>query len=119
MPFTLFTSSSPSDKSSGRRSLRSGKSKLDKKSVSRPRPYEWPAFVPPAPQPQPRPRPNYDQAEAAYRLRMGAEFKELGCQLISLRDAKLREELVRGVDIVNLNVKSARSRRPRQQPGLK
>ncbi|KAI0630966.1 hypothetical protein C8Q77DRAFT_1062557 [Trametes polyzona] len=98
MPFTLFTSS-PSDKSSGRRSLRSGKSKLDKKTMSRPRPYEWPAFVPPAPQPQPqppRPRPNYDQAEAAYRLRMGAEFKELGCQLISLRDAKLREELVRG-----------------------
>ncbi|EIW55384.1 uncharacterized protein TRAVEDRAFT_51506 [Trametes versicolor FP-101664 SS1] len=86
------------------RSLGSGKStsKFDKRTIGRPSAYEWPAFQPrPQPRPQPRSQPVvYGPPPTAAQIQVllyrGREFKELGTELISLRDAQAREELVRG-----------------------
>ncbi|OJT03186.1 hypothetical protein TRAPUB_6234 [Trametes pubescens] len=91
-----FTKSSTPSTCAECRSLGSGKStsKLDKRTIGRPSAYEWPAF-----QPRPQPKPDVaplSQAQIEVLLYRGREFKELGAELISLREAKLREELVRG-----------------------
>ncbi|KAL1946378.1 hypothetical protein VTO73DRAFT_15505 [Trametes versicolor] len=84
------------------RSLGSGKStsKFDKRTIGHPSAYEWPAFQPrPQPRPQPQPivyGPLPTPAQIQVLLYRGREFKELGTELISLRDAQAREELVRG-----------------------
>ncbi len=83
------------------RSLGAGKSKskLDKKIISRPREYEWPAFQPqPRPQPQPqRPsKPTHEVIPLSQEKVDELIRKGLGTQLISLQDARMREELVRG-----------------------
>lgn len=72
--FSTFTHASSYGKSAGRRSLWSGKSKsksIEKRRIGSPRLNQWSPLVP-------RPK------------------KEVGLQLIPLRDAGLREELVRG-----------------------
>ncbi|OJT03185.1 hypothetical protein TRAPUB_6233 [Trametes pubescens] len=72
--FSTFTHASTYGKSAGRRSLWSGKSKsksIEKRRIGSPRLNQWSPLVP-------RPKQN------------------VGLQLIPLRDAMLREELVRG-----------------------
>ncbi|KAH9848335.1 hypothetical protein C2E23DRAFT_862719 [Lenzites betulinus] len=80
-----FTAPAPS----GRRSFwSSGKPRLDKKAISRPREYVWPEFVAPPPR-------SARDAEVDRRLAEGAAFGALGVPLISLRDAKSRDGIVR------------------------
>lgn len=95
-----FSKSSSSSVSAQRRSLGS---KVDKQTISFPQAYEWPAF-----QPQPLvPKQRVQVQESApappvrvvlddRRGREESDFKALGVQLISFRDAKLRTELVYG-----------------------
>ncbi|KAL1946337.1 hypothetical protein VTO73DRAFT_15464 [Trametes versicolor] len=75
------------------RSLGSGKSKskLDKKTIGRPREYEWPAF-----QPQVPAKPKHVVIPLSQETIDELVRKGLGTQLISLQDARMREELVRG-----------------------
>ncbi|KAL1946370.1 hypothetical protein VTO73DRAFT_15497 [Trametes versicolor] len=94
--FSFFTKSSAPSTCAECRSLGSGKStsKFDKRTIGRPSAYEWPAF-------QPRTQPKVcvaplSPAQIQVQVCRGREFKELGTELISLRDAQLREELVRG-----------------------
>ena len=98
MPFTTTKSVSE------RRSFWSSKPRLDKKMISRPREYVWPEFVAPTPTPAPAPapapaaQPKLSSQEIAYEYlqRQSPNYERLGVQLISLFDAKCREEIVRG-----------------------
>lgn len=79
--FTLFSA-----KSSARRSP--VVTKLDKASISFPRPYDWPECVPATPVPQPAlPRVEIDYAPAF-------GYQSLGCKLLSLEDAQGHVEIV-------------------------
>ncbi|KAL1946353.1 hypothetical protein VTO73DRAFT_15480 [Trametes versicolor] len=78
--FTLFSA-----KSSARRSPTV--TKLDKSSISFPRPYDWPEFVPATPVSQPAlPRVEIDYAPAF-------GYQSLGCKLLSLEDAQGHVEI--------------------------
>ncbi|OJT03166.1 hypothetical protein TRAPUB_6273 [Trametes pubescens] len=97
-----FSKSSSSSASAQCRSLGSGstksRSKVDKKTIGRPQEYEWPASQPRSlvPKREPAPAPPVRVVLDDRRGREESDFKALGVQLISIRDAKLREELVYG-----------------------
>ncbi|EIW55369.1 uncharacterized protein TRAVEDRAFT_51492 [Trametes versicolor FP-101664 SS1] len=86
--FTLFSA-----KSSARRSPTV--TKLDKSSISFPRPYDWPEFVPATPVSQPAlPRVEIDYAPAF-------GYQSLGCKLLSLEDAQGHVEIVQRLSFRN------------------
>ncbi|EIW56121.1 uncharacterized protein TRAVEDRAFT_50610 [Trametes versicolor FP-101664 SS1] len=97
-----FSKSSSSSAPAQRRSLGS---KVDKQTISFPQAYEWPAFQPQPLVPrrvqvqvqEPAPAPPVRVVLDDRRGREESDFKALGVQLISFRDAKLRTELVYGI----------------------